>query len=330
MIRLLLAQRGPVPGLDHHPDPAHDDVASRRPARPGAADRPAGPRRAARRRPVSSALMFAVPSLNPSRLRGVAWAVDVDDVRPKPSCDQRTRAVPKAVRVRLRTACIATCGSSAQAWTTRSPSLRAGSSSSPGKWGSRDEAAAAAGRRGRTGRPAAPSGPTNSDRPKPIVIVRPAGGRSSASPVSSGGASCGPAGGPERSGGQPGREPRRHRRPPAEQVDQLGARRRREVERRRVHPVLRGRHDPGLVRAGERVRAAARGVPRRGRGRRRARQQRPDVDRADGREPAEPDRRGAAGRHAEERPARDAARPGARGSGVGHRVLGHGPLSRRP
>ena len=36
--------------------------------------------------------MLAVPSLNPSRLRGVACAVDVDEVRPKPSCDQRMRA----------------------------------------------------------------------------------------------------------------------------------------------------------------------------------------------------------------------------------------------
>ena len=31
-----------------------------------------------------------MPSLKPNRLRGVAWLVDVDDVRPNPSCDHRT------------------------------------------------------------------------------------------------------------------------------------------------------------------------------------------------------------------------------------------------
>ena len=38
---------------------------------------------------MSSSLMLRVPSLNPIRLRGVACEVDVDDVRPKPSCDHR-------------------------------------------------------------------------------------------------------------------------------------------------------------------------------------------------------------------------------------------------
>ncbi len=47
------------------------------------------------RRP-SSALRLAVPSLNPNRLRGVTWARVVDEVRPKPSWDQRTRTVPNA------------------------------------------------------------------------------------------------------------------------------------------------------------------------------------------------------------------------------------------
>ena len=63
----------------------------------------------------SSARMLAVPSLNPKRLRGVACADVVREVRPKPSCDQRSRARPKAMRLRLRIACTATCGSSAQA-----------------------------------------------------------------------------------------------------------------------------------------------------------------------------------------------------------------------
>ena len=44
-------------------------------------------------------------------------------MRPKPSCDQRRDARPKAMRLRLRMACTATCGSSAQAWMHRSPPL---------------------------------------------------------------------------------------------------------------------------------------------------------------------------------------------------------------
>ena len=65
--------------------------------------------------------MFMVPSLNPNRFRGVDWLVEVVEVRPKPSCDQRTATVPKPMRARLRIACTATCGSSAQAWMHRSP-----------------------------------------------------------------------------------------------------------------------------------------------------------------------------------------------------------------
>ena len=100
-----------------------------------------------------------------------------------------------------------------------------------------------------------------------MVIVRPAGGRSIASPVSSGGASYGPPVGPYGPAGRPGREARRHRRPAPQEVDQLVARRRREVEGRGVHAVLRGRDDARLVRAGERVRPPPGG--RRGRRRRR-------------------------------------------------------------
>ena len=37
-----------------------------------------------------------MPSLKPNRLRGVAWPVLVDDVRPNPSCDQRTLTTPGA------------------------------------------------------------------------------------------------------------------------------------------------------------------------------------------------------------------------------------------
>ena len=57
----------------------------------------------------------------------MACAFDVEDVRPKPSCDQRMTAVPRASRAKLRMTWKATCGSSAQAWTQMSPPLRSGS-----------------------------------------------------------------------------------------------------------------------------------------------------------------------------------------------------------
>ena len=110
--------------------------------------------------------------------------VDVDDVRPYPSCAQRTAVVPKPMRMRLRTACTATCGSFAQAWMQMSPPERAGSSRSPWNPG---RSASAAGRR--SGMPSL----SKNVLPKPIVTVSDDGGRSSASPVSAGGASglCG-------------------------------------------------------------------------------------------------------------------------------------------
>ena len=67
-----------------------------------------------------------MPSLKPIRLRGVCWADVVFEVRPKPICDQRIAARPNAIRDRLRTAWTATCGSSAQTWTQRSPWLHVG------------------------------------------------------------------------------------------------------------------------------------------------------------------------------------------------------------
>ena len=88
-------------------------------------------RRAGRRRPRRGGparlvlqLDVAVPSLKPSRLRGVACACGSCEVRPKPSCDQRTVTSPRPMRARLRMAWKATCGSLAQAWTQRSPSVR--------------------------------------------------------------------------------------------------------------------------------------------------------------------------------------------------------------
>ena len=107
------------------------------------------------------------------------------DVRPKPSCDQRMRARPNAMRLRLRIACTATCGSSAHAWMHRSPSDAAGSRSSPRNAGSRSSSA---GRCAAMPKRSTPSS-SNSVGPKPNVMVRLLAGRPSASPVSSGGAS---------------------------------------------------------------------------------------------------------------------------------------------
>src|SRR5690349_4486904 len=135
---------------------------------------------------VSSSLRLAVPSLKPNRLRGVACVFDVDDVRPKPSCDQRTLTTPMPIRARLRIACTATCGSLAQACTHRSPPEMVGSSRSPGKCG---RSASAGGRLSAMPKRSLPVASRNSVGPKPTVMVSPEGGSPSASPVSSGGAS---------------------------------------------------------------------------------------------------------------------------------------------
>lgn len=134
---------------------------------------------------VSVPEMFRVPSLKPSMLRGVWASGVVDDVLPKPSWDQRIAVRPMPILARLRMACTATCGSSAHAWTHRSPPLRDLSRLSPGNFG---KSTSAAGRR--------PSRPkrsfANSEGPKPTVSVSRDGLRPSASPVSSGGASARP------------------------------------------------------------------------------------------------------------------------------------------
>ena len=110
------------------------------------------------------------------RLRGLAWARLVDEVRPKPSCDHRITAVPRASRAKLRIAWNATCGSSAHACTPTSPSDRSGSSSSPAKAG---RGASAAGRRS-----VSPNRRSNIEGPKPAVMVSRAGRSPTASPVS--------------------------------------------------------------------------------------------------------------------------------------------------
>jgi hypothetical protein len=54
-------------------------------------------------------------------LRGVACAVEVVEVRPKPSSIQLCVTTPMPILARFRTAWKATSGLSAQAWTHRSP-----------------------------------------------------------------------------------------------------------------------------------------------------------------------------------------------------------------
>ena len=207
---------------------------------------------------ASSALRFAVPSLKPMRLRGVACARLVDDVRPNPSCDQRTVTTPRPIRARLRTAWKATCGSSAHAWTQRSPPLRAGSSSSPGSGGS---GASAGGRWA-----ASPKRASNSAGPNPNVTVSRAGGQADrlAGVLRRGERS-------RRAAQRPAaRHRRRGRRPGAHQLAQVARPRARgEVEGGEVQPILRGRGDPRLHGAVERddLAVAARRARRRGRAR---------------------------------------------------------------
>ena len=123
--------------------------------------------------------MLLVPSLKPIRLRGVVCPAPVADARPNPSCDQRSTAVPRAARTRLRTAWNTTCGSSAQAWMHRSPPLISSRiTASPGMVPSGFSAAGSWS--------ASPNRSSNSEAPKPTVMVSEYGPRSIASPVSSG------------------------------------------------------------------------------------------------------------------------------------------------
>ena len=167
-------------------------------------------------------------------------------MRPKPSCDQRTATVPKPIRARLRIACTATCGSSAQAWTQRSPSERAGSRSSPGKCGS------VAQRRG------LPVGQAEAVPAVGVAEQRRAEAEGDGQPA--GGQADRLAGvvGRQVGGALDRRRPRRRRRPRVirsaasvqalQQRDQLGPRAGRDVERREVQAVLGRRDDAGLVR----------------------------------------------------------------------------------
>ena len=203
---------------------------------------------------VSSAMMLAFPSLKPNRFRGVSCAWEVDDVRPNPSCDQRTRAVPNAARVRF-------------GWRGPRPAGRRRGldddvpvrtrriDASPGKCGARS------GGRKKL-RQAEPVGrllgrPTNSDDE-----AEDDGGSAAAGPsprrcprrriVPTGSSPSGP--------GEAARQASRHDRPAAD-IAEARPRGRRQVERRSVRAVLGRRDDAGLVRAIEGV------GPRRGRAR---------------------------------------------------------------
>ena len=119
---------------------------------------------------------------------------------------------------------------------------------------------------------------SNSDGPRPKVIVSRAVCSPTASPVSCGGAFGSSLIGPA---GSAGGHQRRRGRPGAQQVLDVLARVGHDVEGREVQPVLRGRGDAGLARAVERDRVAGRrrvrrrrsGARRRGR-RARARRRR--------------------------------------------------------
>ena len=136
-------------------------------------------------------------------------------------------------------------GSSAHAWTQRSPSLRSGSSLSPGKWGSRSSAA---GRRVGEAESA-----VEQRRTEPEGERQP--GRREADGLAGvvGRRIVGPGGRSKLSGRLTGHHPLGGHGPGAEQLDQLVTGLGEDVERGEVHPVLRGRDDARLVLAVEGV-----------------------------------------------------------------------------
>ena len=181
---LLLLERGAVPGLDVHPDAARHQV--RAAGHPG--------RAVLLRRThtcfVSAAVVGARDVAGAVLEAHAGCAGSAPRASSTRSCRSRAgtsgpTTLPKPIRARLRIACTATCGSSAQAWTHRSPPLRALSRLSPGNCG---RSTSASGRR--SARPKRSF--SNREGPKPIVSVSRDGLSPSASPVSSGGASARP------------------------------------------------------------------------------------------------------------------------------------------
>ena len=119
----LLRGHGPsIPVLDQDRDLADDQVR--------AAGEPAGALAGGSQTCWSITASFASrmllePSLKPMRLRGVCWTGGRHRrCARNPSATSGSPRGPIAIRDRLRIACTATCGSSAQTWTPRSPSLQ--------------------------------------------------------------------------------------------------------------------------------------------------------------------------------------------------------------
>ena len=253
----------------------------------------------------------------------MACARLVDECARSPAATSAPRPRRARCARRLRTAWKATCGSSAHAWTHRSPPLRAGSSSSPGSGRQRRREGAAARLCGparsarRTARARARRSPSAAPAARPerlagvvrrrqrlaVDVARPGGRRSSRS---------------------------RRRRPRAQQLAQVAARTSVvDVEGGEVQPVLRGRGDARLVAPVERRRSASARRARRRRSRLAA--QRVARRRAAAATPPPParreQRRGASARHRYARaapapaPAR-AARPARRSRCASRRDLG--------
>ena len=184
-----------------------------------------------------------MPSLKPNRLRGVAWLVDVDDVRPNPSCDHRTAVAPKPIRTRLRMACTATCGSLAHACTHRSPPDSAGSIWSSWNVGSGASPAGRCAPRPSLSKKPGPDAERERERrrgqPQRLAGVRRRRVRVEVDRAARGGLGA-----------------RRHAfggpRPALQQVLDRRPVRGGQVDRGEVQPVLRGGDDPGLVLPAER------------------------------------------------------------------------------
>ena len=265
--------------------------------------------------------------LQPHEVAGRVLRRLVVDVRPKPSCGPaHRRPCRAAMRTRLWNAWNATCASSAQHCTEMSPSLRSGSRFSPPPNGGMSTSGPGVGARARAGR--APvvdeHAATEADGDREVR----ARDRPIASPVSSGAASAfvgstGPTGSP--------RSARSRRSVHSGAASRSASRSCIEVERAVEQALLRGRDDPGLVRA---VEGDASSSPRT---RRRARREslprsQPAGRPADGRELPSSLVAGALGamasRHLETtsgRPStarRRARRPARRAAGVGLRQVG--------
>ena len=191
----------------------------------------------------------------------MACSREVDEVRPKPSCDQRTLTTPMPIRARLRIACTATCGSLAHAWTQRSPPEISGCSASPGNCGS---SARAAGRRSARPNRSRPSASRNSVGPKPTVSVSRDGRQAERLAGVVRRRLRHPADRAEHPGVPARGHPGGGGGPLLEQLDQPGPVLGDHVEGHEVQPVLRRRDDAGLVLAVERHRPG-RVVARRGR-----------------------------------------------------------------